>query len=298
MNVYKALITRELLEHRGAFVYAPAILLLALFLMLGTALTFGDLEIGATEAQFVTAAGGSAVAQIGLAGIFAAWSAYLLVALFFYYADSFSADRRNNSLLFWKSLPQSDLKVLASKALAGITIFPLLIIGYALITGLLAYLLSFIVAIRVEGLPSIGFFDLVGNWIQMGIAGTVFFALTLLWYAPLLAMVAGLSTVVQRWSIPLAFLIPGAVVLVEYLANLGRPFETLPISNYIGYRLDGTLQDLGILQKAFSTNGLSAWELIAEMLTKTDWLQTLVGLIATAAVVYLASEYRRRRLEA
>lgn len=298
MNVYKALITRELLEHRGAFLYAPALLLLALFLMLGGALTFGNLEMGSDEALFVSAVGGTSLIQVGFTGVFAAWSAYLMVALFFYYADSFSADRRNNSLLFWKSLPQSDLKMLTSKALAGITIFPLLIFGFALLTGLLVYLLSFIVAARIPVVPTVGFFDMVSNWIQIGVAGAVYFVLMLLWYAPMLAMVAGLSTIVQRWSIPLAFLIPGAIVLVEYLVNLGRSFESLPISNYIGYRLDGTLQDLEIMGRAFSADGLSAWYLISEMLIKMDWLQTLIGLVATAIVVYLASEYRRRRLEA
>lgn len=297
MNVYKALITRELLEHRGAFLYAPALLLLALFVMIGAGLTFGDLEMGG-EARFANGVGGTALLQIGLAGVFAAWSVYLLIALFFYYADSFSADRRNNSLLFWKSLPQSDLKVLASKALSGITLFPLLILGFALLTGLLVYVLSFVVAARVPLMPTVGFFDMVSNWLQMGAAGAVFFLLTLLWYAPFLALVAGLSTVVQRWSIPLAFLIPGAIVLAEYLLNLGKPASSLTITNYLTYRMDGTLDDLGIIEKALSSDAFSPLSLIGEMVGRMDWVQVLIGLAVTAAVVYLASEYRRRRLEA
>ena len=42
----------------------------------------------------------------------ALWLAYLAVALFFYFGDAFSADRRNNAMLFWKSMPVSDLKIL------------------------------------------------------------------------------------------------------------------------------------------------------------------------------------------
>ena len=55
------------------------------------------------------------------------WFVYLMVALFFYFADAFNADRRNNAMLFWKSMPQSDFKMLMSKMLAGMTILPALI---------------------------------------------------------------------------------------------------------------------------------------------------------------------------
>ncbi len=57
----------------------------------------------------------------------AGWTFYLLITLFFYYADAFSADKRNNAMLFWKSMPVSDLKVLSSKMVAGLTVFPALI---------------------------------------------------------------------------------------------------------------------------------------------------------------------------
>ena len=52
------------------------------------------------------------------------WGVYLLVTLFFYFADAFSADRRNNAMLFWKSMPVSDLKMLTSKMLAGLAVLP------------------------------------------------------------------------------------------------------------------------------------------------------------------------------
>ena len=64
---------------------------------------------------------GYGVFDVGYAGIALLWFGYLLIALFFYFADAFSADRRNNAMLFWKSMPQGDFKILLSKLVAGLT---------------------------------------------------------------------------------------------------------------------------------------------------------------------------------
>ncbi len=300
MNAHLALIKRELLEHRGAFLYAPAALLAALFAMLILSLVFGETEFTHITRGDVTIdwrETGVDLYYIGLAAIFAMWSGYLMIALFFYYADSFSADRRNNSMLFWKSMPQSDLKILTSKALAGITIFPLLIFIFAVITGFLIYPFSFLVAMRIPIIPLINPAEMLGAWVQMALVGAVYFVLTILWYAPFLAWVAGLSTLVQRWSIPLAFLIPGALVLVEKVTSYGRG-GSQPIAEYLGYRADGILEDSDIFKQVFRDGSFTPFDLLSEMLTRTDWTQMLFGLLFAIVAVYLASEYRRRRLEA
>ena len=295
MKSYQALIKRELLEHRGAFLYAPAILLAALFLLTVFGLITEDPDMMLSSNMSL---GGTQLYRYAMAGVFALWSVYLIIALFFYYADSFSADRRNNSLLFWKSMPQSDLKVLTGKALAGITIFPALLLAFAMITGLLVYLISFLVVAKMPFLPMIGPFDMVSNWVQMGIVGAFFFVLNILWYAPLLGWVAGLSTLFQRWSIPLAFLIPGAAVLVEKLTNLGKINASQPIANMLSYRLEsGLLGDEKTIEQ-FSGDSFSAFGLIAQMFGSVNWSDMAIGLVFAALVVYLASEYRRRRIEA
>src|SRR5690606_15775465 len=56
---------------------------------------------------------------------------------------------------------------------------------------------------------------------QIALLAFVFIGLALLWYAPFFAWVGLLSTVVGRWSIPLAFLIPGLAVLAENLIFRG-----------------------------------------------------------------------------
>src|SRR5262245_46245736 len=112
MRAMTALIKRELLEHRAMFLYAPAILLgvLTLVVLMGLFNRAPDIS-----ANGMGMGGTILIYQLAIAGAFGAWSIYTGIGLFFYYADSFSADRRNNALLFWKSMPQSDLKVLSSK---------------------------------------------------------------------------------------------------------------------------------------------------------------------------------------
>lgn len=295
MKTYQALIKRELLEHRGAFLYAPAVLLVTMFVVIILALIFGEPGFSARPDEHVT---GVQIYQIGLTGTFALWSVYLMAALFFYFADSFSADRRNNSLLFWKSMPQSDLKVLTSKALAGITIFPALLIVFAMITGLLLYLMGFLVAAKLPFIPLIGPFDMISNWLQMGLVGTLYFFLTILWYAPFFGWVAGLSTLFQRWSIPLAFLIPGLVVLVEFLTKLGSADRSRPIMNFLAYRGEGLMEDKDLLEDIIARDGFNPIALLFEIFSSVNWLDMAIGLAFTALIVFFASEYRRRRIEA
>ncbi len=218
MKAMTALIRREFLEHRGAFLYAPAVLvgLLTLFITLG--MVFGHTP---TFTAHSVSQSPTSLIQVGFGGIVGLWSVYLLIVLYFYYADAFSADTRNNSMLFWKSMPQSDIKILTSKALAGVTIFPALILGFALITMVLAYLLSFPLAARLPFIPIANPVDVVISMFTIGVSAVVLFILTILWYAPFLALVAGLSTLVKRWAIPAAVLFIGALILAEGILTFG-----------------------------------------------------------------------------
>src|SRR5690606_24546070 len=140
---------------------------------------------------------------------------YLIIMLFFYYADAFSADSRNNSMLFWKSMPQSDLKIFGSKVATSLTVFPTAILLALAITGVIAYLPTVIASNFLGGFapPSIG--QTAGAWLNIMITAVVLFVVALLWYLPFLAWVGLLGTIFKRWAIPLAFLIPAVMGLFE-----------------------------------------------------------------------------------
>lgn len=294
MTALIALIKRELIEHRTAFVIAPAVLLSVVTIVMFLGMFFGSPSFSDISVE-LSSSSSSRLYEAAVGIGFIAWSVYLLISLAFYFADSFSADRKNNAMLFWKSMPQSDLKILTSKALAGATIFPAIIFGFGLITGILLYLLSFRISALLPFSVTPDLATAVAGYVQVSLVAVVYVVLTLLWYAPLLAWVAGLSTHFGGWSIPLAIVIPATISLLETSLLFGGDG---PIGNYFGYRLQGILNEdlFGNDAEIGLTN--SAFDLVPLMLSSVDWLQLILGLIFTAGVVYLASEYRRRRLAA
>lgn len=295
MRTMKALIKREFLEHRGAFLYAPAVLLTIVSVTVLFAIIVGGNEI---DGEIGIVPSGLTMYQMGLAAAYFAWSVYLGFALFFYYADSFSADRRNNALLFWKSIPQSDLKVLTSKALSGITIFAGAIFGFALVTGVLIYLALVAVSFQHPEINAPGIFEALQAYIKLGFVAAIFFVLSLLAAAPALAWVAGLSTLFRRWSIPLAFLIPGTIVLIEYINSLIGFGNSRPIANFLEKWMESPFDEELAAQILVGPAEGAPMELLKFVLSTTEWLEMGIGLVATAGVVYLASEYRRRRIGA
>lgn len=289
MKSLVALIQREYLEHRGAFLYAPAVILGLLTLVLIGGLGFDRMRLppivsGGTALRFF---------EIGFLAMAALWFVYLMASLFFYFADAFNADRRNNAMLFWKSMPVSDFKVLGSKMLTGATVFPALIFVAMLLGGVLTWAFTTAAAMRIGGVTIPDLASLLGAAGQVSLFALVFMALALLWYAPFFAWVGGLSALVGRWSIPLAFLIPGMAGVFENLLLDNGPRGGF-ILNYIRTRAHFGISDGAFEHEIMSGERFDAVAKIADLLMTIDWTQMVGGLVFATVVVYLASEYRRR----
>ena len=108
---------------------------------------------------------------------------------------------------------------------------------------------------------------------------------------------------VGRWSIPLAFLIPGLVVLAENLFVRGLSDFFVPESgvrggfvlNYLRQRATFSIEDHQMFKRAFTENEpLDVVGLLNNFVAQIDWVQMGSGLIVAALLVYVASEYRRR----
>lgn len=292
MKSLVALIKREYLEHRGAFLYAPGVILgiMTLVLVFGIATNRFQMheEIGVPSAlKFF---------EFGFLGVAALWCMYLLVALFFYYADAFSADRRNNAMLFWKSMPVTDFKVLASKSLAGMTILPALIFAAYLLTGILLYVVTMITAMILPRLGVPGIFEFLSSGFQIAGFALICLVVALLWYAPFFAWVGALSTVFRRWSIPLAFLIPGLIGLAENLIFNDSGPRAGYFLNYLSERMKFGADNMQLEKAIFADAQFNASVMIPRFLSTIDWTQLVGGLIVAALLVYAASEYRRRNV--
>ncbi len=127
----------------------------------------------------------------------------------------------------------------------------------------------------------------------------IYFAVAMLWYAPFFAWVGGLSTLFGRWSIPLAFVIPALLILLENVLFYGEGPQGGHILGYLRERLQyGHRDDENVAKLIFSDDRIDAFQLISLHVASIDWTQLGIGLVVAAGIVYLASEYRRRSLSA
>jgi ABC-2 type transport system permease protein len=290
MQAMIALIKREYLEHRGAFILGPTILL-GLMLLAALYMTWSasvDSDMGGdlpSALRFYEAA---------FAILVAGWWLYLLIMLFFYFADAFSSDSRNNSMLFWKSMPQTDLKIFGTKMAAAFTVFPAAILLAVAISGIIAYLPALTAGNMLPGYVPPGVGEAASAYLNILAIAVVFFALGLLWYAPFFAWVGLLSVLFRRWAIPLAFLIPATLGLFENLITRGGNRRGGVVFNFFKDRLNLHYEGLDFETIWILGEPWHAPELIMRMLGGMDWPSLAGGLAVATILVYLASEYRRR----
>lgn len=290
MKSLLALIRREFLEHRGAFFYAPAMILGLLALVMLAGGTFGRF---ATFQKVGIVTGGKGF-EFGFLALSALWMVYLMATLFFYFADAFSADSRNNAMLFWKSMPQSDFKILASKLTAGLTLFPGLIFLSAMLSGLIVFVGTLLMVFTVPGFQLSDPIVYAVTAINVAAFDLGYLVLALLWYAPFFAWVGLLSTLFRRWSIPLAFLIPGLIGLAENLLLRDMGPQAGYFLTYLHERSDFSI-DEGIFRDAvLRPEPFDASLVLGRFAATIDWPQLVGGLIVAALFVYIASEARRR----
>ncbi|MBC6942997.1 MAG: hypothetical protein DWB45_09765 [Xanthomonadales bacterium] len=150
MNNLSILVKREYWEHRGGFLWTPVwvcgvILGLSLLGMISAevfrarvGVQLGGMSLGAVRAaisaqDYAHAGYAFDVTQVMFAAI---PCIALFFVLFFYLLGALYDDRRDRSVLFWKSLPVSDAATVVSKVLSAMLLAPLV----ALVVSTLAYL--------------------------------------------------------------------------------------------------------------------------------------------------------------
>jgi ABC-2 type transport system permease protein len=292
MKAFAALVHRELIEHRGAFVMAPLILVAVMFVP--TLISFATGRVDGRFTGFLFSAAPMRVYEYGFLAFGIAWCLYLIGVLFFYAADGFSADKRNNAMLFWKSMPVSDFKMLLAKLTATLTILPGMIYAIALLSALLLFAIAFVTSSFTGG----GGLVMLGNvamvYVQIAASLLLVLAAGLLWYLPFIALVGAIATVVGRWAIPLSGLVPLLIAIVEWVVLGGISPAHTHTWDYLAYRGDFYANE-GYIEHWFTTDEpFSFTALAGDLLARTDWLQMGIGAVFAIAVIYLASEYRRR----
>jgi ABC-2 type transport system permease protein len=292
MKAFVALVHRELIEHRGAFVMAPLILTGIVFVPVLFSFVTGRLD--GKLAGPIFAAVPVRIYEFGFLGFAFGWCLYLVGVLFFYCADGFSADKRNNAMLFWKSMPVSDFKMLLAKLTATLTILPAMIYAIALFSALLLFAIAFVAASFGGGGGPLMLGDVAMIYLQMAAGLLLVLVVGLLWYLPFTALVGAIATVVGRWAIPMSGLVPLLVAVVEWVVLGGISPAHTHTWRYLSDRLDFQAIE-GYLDHWFdSEEPFSLTAFASDLFSRTDWVQVGIGAVFAIVVIYLASEYRRR----
>ena len=139
------------------------------------------------------------------------------VVAVFYCLDALHGERRDRSILFWKSLPVSDLTTVLSKAAIPLVVLPLLTFAITVLTQLIMALMSSAVLLG-SGL------SVATLWAQLSLPQTwlalLYHLVTVhsLWYAPIFGWLILVSAWARRAPILWAALPLLAIALVEKIA--------------------------------------------------------------------------------
>ena len=218
MNRLLALVKREFWENKGAFRTTPLVIggiFLAAMVMFLITFNHFDNEFQSLREllRFV------AQQDVGLRAkvLFAAnleisvfFSMVLAFVVFFYLLGSLYDDRKDRSILFWKSLPASDTLTLASKLLAAMVVAPFIFWVVYVITHIVIMALFAVVVMVLGENPWTLFLSLGSPFKAWSLVLLSYFAQSI-WALPLYGWLMLVSAFAPR--IPLLFAILPPVVL-------------------------------------------------------------------------------------
>lgn len=273
---FLTLVRRELWEH-GSLVWAPlamALTIIVVSLVSVMVKTSVDIDLG--EDRPLPELFGDVEKQRGIFSLVMAGLVFpqLLVGfvvVFFYLLDGLFTERRDRSILFWKSLPVSDAKTVLSKLFVALVAVPLWSWALSLVVGLVVF---GVLATQVSGTPAAG----LGTWhggtwltVQAAMLGKM--AVAALWYLPVAGWLLLASVLAKRapflWA-TLPFLV---LSLAERIALGSNVVGAMVAQRLFGFREEVSL--------------MSEFPLLA---SPALWIGVAVG----AALVYAAIRVRRR----
>jgi ABC-2 type transport system permease protein len=228
MNTTIWLVRREFWENRAIWLI-PAVLggLLVLASLFGGYQVLGAVDL--TTVRAVVQAG----ALDGMVLIAVTFFVVMSIYSTWYLLDCLYADRRDRSILFWKSMPISDTATVACKLGTALIVIPLLYFALADLTTLI---MAFIISVRANSYIDSSLWR-GGLWLQIQALWLYLIVTAGIWYLPVAAWLLVVSAWARRavmlWSIlpPLALVIAERVFLGTHViagqlaARLGGYFS-------------------------------------------------------------------------
>jgi ABC-2 type transport system permease protein len=282
MNRYVTLIKRELWEHTSLF-RLPAIFYLIVVL--------GNLIVG-NLFQYVEYAPNN-IQQGMFRGAFGtvnsvAFIAFVFLAAF-YLLDCLYTERKDRSILFWRSLPVSDTETVLIKLFTAVVVIPA-ILWLTLISAHITTLILQSVLDTSEANNFLGVISLGSYWLNLAAV----LLITMLWSLPLLSWLMFCSSWSSRTPLLTVIAIPIVVALVDVLL----PFD-LNLGSHMLSRLPfGFGNQGGASTRYWVINALTIAHssvLSSSIVAVLSRLDLWLGLLVSAVLITLTIQVRRWR---
>lgn len=277
-------VRRELWENRSIY-FAPIIAgSVIVFGSLITAYRLPRLRVNALALE-PTRMRAAIEAPYDIAAMMILFTAFIVAV--FYCLDALHGERRDRSILFWKSLPVSDFTAVLSKAFIPLVILPLFTFAVIIATQFMMLLIS-TVALLPTGMAGTTWKLL--PWFQLSIILFYGIVTMALWHAPLFGWLLLVSGWARRATFLWAVLPWLAISAIEKIA-----FDTAYFAQMLGRRVGGSFEEAFVVVKY--PKGTHAP--VVDRLTQLDPLKFLsspglwIGLVIAAAFFVAAVRLRR-----
>jgi ABC-2 type transport system permease protein len=223
-------VRRELWEYRSIYLaplaIAGVIVLGFVFVLAGLPHTMRDaIGLNGEHQRAAMAAPFNIAAALIMAASF--------IVSFYYALDTLYGERRDRTILFWKSLPVSDLTTVLAKASVLLLVLPAVSFAITVVTETIILLLSSVV-LAAHGLSVAAFWAELQPYRTLLMLGYHLVTVHILWYAPIYAWLMLISVWARRAPLLWAVLPPFAIAVFEQIA-----FHTHYFSDFLTRRFSG-----------------------------------------------------------
>ena len=294
-----ALLKREIWEHRSIYVTPLAIasiVTLSVIAMLVFASGFAkQLDIAIFGASNIA---GEGERKAALTAFFVGTSWLFLVALavltVFYSLDALYGERKDKSILFWRSMPVTDAETVISKLVTAVVVIPFVAVIGIVATHIVNLILTGIwVSMKGgdAGLLIWGSVPLFDNWLA------AFFVVqaSAIWMSPFVAWFLFVSAWTKRAPLLMAFMPLILIPLLEWIFLRTRFFATAVFDRGDSLPLFKTLDLESFFEEEHWRSGIDNISLLGHIdIVKFLTSPAMWGGLLVAAVFATAAIYVRR----
>lgn len=222
-------------------------------------------------------------ARLGVATLF---QLALLLSVLFYLSGALHDDRKDHSVLFWKSMPVSDAETVISKLLMALFVAP----AVAVVAMFLGQLAFFIIATFLAWGAGVSAWDTL--WAPSGllsglailIAG---YMLQALWALPLYGWILMVSAFASRAPLLWVILVPVLIYIVERVV-----FGVTFIGRFFYDHLRGRGLPQGFADEQDATQTWESSQALVAFLTSVDlWIGVVIGFAFVVGAIVLRRQY-------